>query len=129
MSRTLVNFFLDALLLALTLALVWTAVVLRFVFPSATRADGWALWGMDYDAWADVHFVLLGVFVFALLLHLMLHWNWVCSVVLTRLLRRPGKVDDGVQTLYGVGTLIAVVLVTLGLLIAAVLSVRPPPHL
>jgi hypothetical protein len=43
MSRTLINFFLDNLMLAITLALVWTAFVLRFVFPAATRAGGWAL--------------------------------------------------------------------------------------
>jgi hypothetical protein len=129
MSRTLVNFFLDCLLLALTLALVWSAILLRFVFPAATHAGGWRLWGMGYDAWADLQFALLGVFVFTVLLHLMLHWNWVCSVVVTRLLRRSGKLDDGAQTLFGVGTLIAFVLVTLGLLIAAVVTVRPPPHL
>lgn len=129
MSRTLVNFFLDCLLLALTLALVWNATVLRFVFPAGTHAGGWRLWGMDYDAWADLQFALLGAFLLSVLLHLMLHWNWVGSVVATRLLHRAGKLDDGAQTLFGVGTLIAFVLMTLGLLIAAVVTVRPPPPL
>jgi len=40
MSRTLLNFLLDTLLLLITLGLIWTACVLRFVFPTATRAGG-----------------------------------------------------------------------------------------
>ena len=127
MSRTLVNFCLDVLLLIITLALIWISCVLRFVFPPATRAVGWTLWGMDYDGWSNAQFVLLGLFVLAIVVHLMLHWSWVCGVIATRLLRRGGKVDDGIQTLYGVGTLIAVILATTGLLIAAQLMIRCPP--
>jgi hypothetical protein len=56
----------------------------------------------------------------------MLHWSWVCSVITTRLLRRSGKVDDGIQTLYGVGTLIAVILLTIGLVIVAEAMIRRP---
>jgi len=126
MSRTLVNFCLDALLLVITVGVIWTSCLLKFVFPLATRAGGWTLWGMDYDAWCDVQFGLLGAMVFAILVHLMLHWNWVCSVIATRLLRRSGKVDDGIQTLYGVGTLIAFILLATGLLIAAELTIHPP---
>jgi hypothetical protein len=49
-------------------------------------------------------------------------------VIAARLLRRGGKIDEGVQTLYGVGTLIVFVVSTTGLLIAAELMIRPPPH-
>jgi len=84
------------------------------------------LWSLDYDAWADLHFSLLAVIVFAILVHIMLHWSWVCSVITTRLLRRSGKVDDGIQTLYGVGTLIAVILLTIGLVIVAEAMIRRP---
>jgi hypothetical protein len=126
MSRTVVNFCLDVLLLAITVAVIWTTCALKFVFPPATRAGGWTLWGLDYDGWSDVQFGLLGAVALAILVHLMMHWNWVCSVIATRLLRRGGKVDDGVQTLYGVGTLIALILATAGLLIAAQVMIRPP---
>jgi hypothetical protein len=127
MSRTLINFCLDATLLAITLGVIWTTCVLRFVFPPASRAGGWTLWRVDYDGWSNVQAGLLGVIALAILVHIMLHWNWVCSVIATRLLRRGGKVDDGIQTLYGVGTLIAFVLATTALLIAAQLMIRPPP--
>lgn len=128
MSRTLINFFLDSLLLLITLGVAWSTCVLKFIFPRATHAAGWTLWGLDYNAWSDVQVGLLGLILLAILVHIMLHWSWVCGVIATRLLRRGGKVDDGIQTLYGVGTLIAFVLATTGLLIAAELMIRPPVH-
>jgi hypothetical protein len=128
MSRTLINFCLDALLLLITFGVVGTTCVLKFVFPRATRAGGWTLWGMDYDAWSDVQVGLLGTITLAILVHIMLHWNWVCGVIATRFLRRGGKVEDGTQTLYGVGTLIVFILATAGLLIAAELMIHPPQH-
>jgi hypothetical protein len=128
MSRTLINFCLDALLLLITFGVAWSTCVLKFIFPRATRAGGWTLWGMDYDAWSDVQGGLLGLILLAILVHIMLHWNWVCGVIATRLLRRGGKADDGLQTLYGVGTLIVFIVATTGLLIAAELMIRPPTH-
>jgi hypothetical protein len=102
--------------------------VLKFIFPRASRANGWTLWGMDYDAWSDFQTGLLGTIFLAILFHIMLHWNWVCGVIAVRFLGRSGKVDEGLQTLYGVGTLIVLLLATTGLLIAAEFTIRPPPH-
>ncbi len=126
MSRALLNFVLDVFLFLITVTLIATTCVLCFVFPPATAAAGWVLWGLDYDGWASLHFSLLAVMVFAILIHVMLHWNWVCSIITTRLLRRPGKLDDGVQTLYGVSTLILLVILLTTLIIAAQLSVYSP---
>lgn len=128
MSRTTVNLLLDTILLLLTLALAWSSCILKFVFPPATRAGGWVLWGMDYDGWSTFQAGLLGILLLAVVIHLMLHWNWVCSAIASRVLRRGGKVDDGIQTLYGVATLIGCVLVTTGLLVLADLMIRSPTH-
>jgi hypothetical protein len=126
MSRAILNFLLDTLLLLITLTLIAASCVLRFVFPAATTAAGWELWGLDYDGWASLQFYLLALIVFAILVHVMLHWNWVCSIISTRLLRRSGKVDDGVQTLYGVSTLMLLLLVIGVLILVAQLSIRSP---
>lgn len=129
MSRTLLNLLLDVLLLGITVALVGATCVLRFVFPPATAAGGWALWGLGYDAWADVQFGILCAIALAVLVHVMLHWNWVCGVIATRLLGRRGEArrsDDGSQTLYGVALLVAMLLILGGLLLAAQASIRPP---
>jgi hypothetical protein len=62
----------------------------------------------------------------------MLHWSWVCGVVITKILRRPAreaKLDDGVQTLWGVGVLIVVLNLLAALVGLAYLTVKPPPML
>ena len=129
-SRTLLNFWLDASLLVLLLTTAWSAVVVRFVFPPAAHAAGWTLWGWSYQQWSDFAFAALCLFALAVLLHVMLHWTWICGVVASHFLpRRNGKrrnVDDGTRTLWGVG-LIIVLLNLMGLaLAAAMLSVHGP---
>ena len=103
----------------------------RYVFPVATKTAGWTLWGLDYLVWIDIQFATLCVMLAAVLLHVMLHWTWVCGVVENWQRKRRGapagkKVDTGNRTLWGVGLLI-VLLNVLGLGIAiAALSVRGP---
>lgn len=129
LSRTAVNFLVDCLLLLLFLTLVWTSVVVRFVFPTGTTASGWTLWGWGYDVWAAFQFNTICLLALAVLLHVMLHWSWVCGVVAARLPRANRKKalpDDGIRTIYGVATLIVIVNVLGLLLAAAALSIRPP---
>jgi hypothetical protein len=129
MSRTALNFALDALLLTITVALLFVSAVLRFVFPLPTEASGWELWGHGYDGWANVQFGLLCLIAMAILLHVMLHWSWVCSVALTRLAgksAKEAKLDDGTRTIYGVGLLI-VLLTMIGICVAvASLTIHSP---
>jgi hypothetical protein len=128
-SRTAINFLLDSALLAVFLTLAWVSVVVRFVFPAGTAAAGWMLWGYGYDDWSALQFALLCLLALGVLVHLMLHWSWVCGVVSNRLSRwraKPERLDDGTQTLYGVGLLI-VALNIMGLAIAAAaLTIRIP---
>ena len=131
MSRTAVNFLLDSFLLVVFLLLLWVAVVVQFVFPAAAQAAGWTLWGWTYGQWQSFQFAVHGAMALAVLLHVMLHWSWVCGVVASRVSqirgRKRTKVDEGAQTLYGVGTLI-VILNIMGLAIAAaVLTIQGPP--
>lgn len=128
-SRTAVNFLLDLALLVVFLTLAWVSAVLRFVFPAGTSAAGWTLWGRGFDDWSAAQFALLCVLALGVLLHLMLHWSWVCGVVASRLSRWRGKSirpDDGVQTLYGVGLLIVLVNIVGLLLAAAALTIQAP---
>ena len=130
-SKTTINFWLDALLLVIFCLLMWTAVVTQFVFPPATRAEGWTLWGWTYEQWHTFQFGVVAAMAAAVLLHVMMHWSWVCNVAAGGLDglrgRKKQKVDEGMQTIYGVGTLI-VLLNILGIAVAAaLLTIQSPP--
>ena len=127
MSRPVFNLLLDTVLLIVFCLLVAAAVVGRFVFPPGPDARGWLLWGLDYDQWATIQFGLTSILALGILLHVMLHWSWVCGILAAKLARnKKAKIDDGTQTIYGVGLLI-VLLNLLGLAIAAAaLSIRGP---
>lgn len=121
-----INLALDAALLVSFVAVCITAVIVRFVFPPGPAAKGWTLWGLDYDAWGGLHFGLLAVFAFGILVHVMFHWSWVCNVLASRLIGRKARVDDGMQTIYGVALLI-VLLNVVGLAVAtAFLTIHGP---
>ena len=107
-------------------ALCFAAVVVRFVFPPGPAAAGWTLWGFDYDAWGGIQFALVAILAGGILVHVMLHWSWVCNVVASRLAGRGARVDDGLQTIYGVGLLIGLLLAVGTALAVATLTVKGP---
>ncbi len=128
--QTLINFWLDAILLLTFSVLIWISVVVQFVFPPAEAASGYLLWGLSLGQFMDIQFGVLAVFFLGIVLHLMLHWSWVCGVVGSKLLRTAdGKkraMDDGQRTIFGVGLMI-VLLNILGLGIAvAALAIQSP---
>jgi hypothetical protein len=128
-SKTIVNFVLDTVLLALVVMLLLIAAVLRFVFPAPTMSAGWKLWGYGYDAWSNFEFALVALFGLAILLHVMLHWAWVCGVLVSKVFRRTGPkqtLDEGQQTLLGVGLLIVVVNILGALVGVAYLTIQSP---
>jgi hypothetical protein len=118
----MLNFWLDAGMLVVFILLLWASTVVRFVFPPAVTAAEYTLWGWTVDQWIGFQYAVLCLFTFLILLHLMLHWTWVCGVLAARFLKRDqGKkrnVDDGTRTLWGVGLLI-VLLNIMGIGIAA----------
>jgi hypothetical protein len=129
LTRTDVNFWLDTTLLILFSVLIFVTVVVRFVFPPAEDAEGWSLWSGTMTDWLDAQFVVLALFTLGVVVHLMLHWTWICGVITQRVLPRQGKGrtwNEGLRTIFGVGLMI-VILNILGLLIAAAaLMIRHP---
>lgn len=116
--KTVINFWLDVVLLILFVVQAWMLAVLALVFPrDSTKAN---IWGFTASDWLDSLFVTFCVFAVAVVLHVMFHWNWVCGTIATKLLRRKAGKDDGSQTLIGVGFLI----VLLHIIGAAVLAAR-----
>jgi hypothetical protein len=126
-SKTTINFWVDFSLLLIFVALLAVTGVMIFVFPRPSASSGWAVGGMTYDAWALAQGVLIAVFALDVLLHLILHWSWVCGVVTHRFLSvrgKPAAMPDGIKTLYGVGTLVVVLTVVAGVIAWAEFAVR-----
>jgi hypothetical protein len=127
MPKTTLNFLLDLLLLLTFMTLAVTAVIVRFVFPPGTQADDWILWGAGYDAWAGLWFNFVAVLALLVLVHVMLHWSWVCGVVAQRLSKWRGKsvrIDEANQTVYGVGLLVVLFTISGIVIAAAALGLR-----
>jgi hypothetical protein len=129
-TRTSVNFLLDTILLVAVVTIAGTAAIVRFIFPGAKSAEGWTLWGWSRDDWLDFQFAAIAVFALLILLHVMLHWSWVCGVVSNKLSSWRGRqirINDASRTLWGAGLLILIVIL-LGLLLAvAAIMIRRAP--
>ncbi len=127
-SRTMINFWLDTLLMVAFVTLSIIAVIVQFVFPPGVAAKGWLLWGMNYGQWCSLQFSTLAVLGFGVIVHVMLHWTWVCGVIARKLMRRRELPDDGIRTVYGVGLLIALLLTGATLIGFAMLTIQMPPQ-
>ena len=117
---TIINFWLDVLLLILFMIQAWMFAVIHVVFPRGAASD-WTIWGATPLDWSESLFLTFCIFAAAIVLHVMFHWAWICGVVATRLLRRKAGKDDGSHTLIGVGLLVLLVHVLIvGILVTRV---------
>jgi hypothetical protein len=126
-SRNVVNFVIDSFTLLAMLAMVATGLLMRFVLPPGSRGGrGLGLWGLTRHDWGDVHFWLSVALGGLLVIHLLLHWTWVCTVVNTWLhpdrARRPA-VSAARRCVLGVGFILVLAAVLVGFLGIASASV------
>lgn len=129
MSRTAVNFLLDCFLLLVLVFLMWTTAVVQFIFPAGTKAVGWTLWGHGFDSWQRVQGIVFAVFLLSVLLHLILHWTWVCGFVAARIGKMQGRhisTNEATRTVYGVAMLAMILTVLGAAVLVAQLMVRAP---
>src|SRR4051794_8385223 len=114
MSRNAINFILDCCLLLAFLALLWTSIVLRGLFPAGPQAAEWRIFALDYDTWSKIQFGELVTMALLVLLHLIMHWTWVCGFVAARMSELVGRrltTNESTRTAYGVSLLIAILCV------------------
>lgn len=123
---SLINFWLDSALLVAILFVGWVSVMMQVVFPAPTSADGWELWGLSFNQWRDTQFFAMGACALLILEHLVLHWNWVCSVIATKVMGVKKRPDEAIQAMYGVGIFICIVIVMMGSILVAILTVKRP---
>ncbi len=112
MRRNVLNYLVDAVTLLAILGLAWTGLVIRYALPPGTGGRhggaGWALFGGSRHDWGDIHTGLAVTLGVLLLIHLGLHWSWVCRT--TRKLLpggdRAGTPSAWRENAYGAGALI-----------------------
>lgn len=123
-NKTLINFWLDFVLMVLFLTQSWLLAVVALVFP---RSDhGWTIWGGNVGDWTDALFVTSCVFAVGVVVHVMFHWTWICGTIATKLFHHKAGKDDGTQTLIGVAFLIFLLhVVGIAILAAKVGLTRP----
>ncbi|MFB3881518.1 MAG: c-type cytochrome [Armatimonadota bacterium] len=76
MGRTPLNYAIVALLAIAFLGLAFTGAQMGFVIP----LDIHALWGVSHRWWASVHLALALAFALAVVLHFVVHWDWLAIV-------------------------------------------------
>lgn len=80
MARGTLNFIIDAVTFMVMLTMIATGLLVRFVLPPGS-GERRSLWDYTRHDWGDVHFWLAVALGGLVLVHLALHWGWVCSLV------------------------------------------------
>lgn len=117
MKRSHLHLLIDALLFISVLGLVLTGLLMTFTLPAGSHQS--SVWGMTRHDWGDLHFwIAVGILAVGLV-HLVLNWGWVCSV-LAKLLRLDSAKPTLKRKLWsGLATVLAVTLLVGGFLFAA----------
>jgi len=116
MRRSAVNLLIDVITLLVFFAKVWTGCLMHYVLPAGGgRAHTLTLWGMNRHDYGNVHFYLALAMVALIIVHLWLHWPWVCSIM-SNLLGAP-QPKRFKRALYGMTLLLVMVIVTAGSLL------------
>ena len=83
-NKAKINYFLDLIIGLFFLVVAFTGLVLKFAFEENVRQGGYQVfWGItkhQWSAWHDVSGILMTVGV---LVHLILHWNWLVCMTKT----------------------------------------------
>jgi len=107
-TRNDTNFWLDLALLIVFMVVLAITGIIQFVFPTPADAGSWSLWGYDYRAWQLAQSISIAFFAVLVIVHLILHWAWVCGVISVRFSRHLGRrvrIVEPMLTLYGVAFL------------------------
>jgi hypothetical protein len=128
MKRTLLNLLIDGATALVVFGLIATGLVIRFALPPGSGSVR-ALWGLGRHDWGDVHFWMAAATAALLVIHVALHWSWVCTTVQHLVVRRgspPDQPSAWARNLYGAGFLVVLIAIFGGFIWLADSSVVPP---
>lgn len=93
MKRNTLNYLVDAATALAVIGLVATGLIIRLVLPPGS-GERRTLWGLGRHDWGDVHYWIVIAGGVLLMVHLALHWQWICTVTLGLLGRRAGGAGE-----------------------------------
>jgi hypothetical protein len=80
MNRTIANITIDIIAALLFLGMIATGYLLHFPLPPGSNKT-LSLWGYTRHQWGEAHFWISLGLLLVLLVHLVLHWNWIVTVI------------------------------------------------
>lgn len=96
MKKQHLNYIIDIFMLLVMLAIASIGFVIKYVLVSGSRR--WEIygnnveqsfWGMDRHGWGDVHLVMGIVLMVLLILHIILHFNWIICMTKKAIPTKP----------------------------------------
>jgi len=87
MKRNMLNFVVDVATALVMVGMIATGLVVRFVLPPGSGSRR-ILWGWGRHDWGDLHFWLAVAVGAVLVVHVALHWGWVCATVVGMVRKR-----------------------------------------
>jgi len=78
MNKNKLNYTIDFLLSVSFIVLAVSGLAIFFFLPSGVRQGGFQeFFGIEKNVWTDVHNWSGIIFILLILLHFILHWQWV----------------------------------------------------
>lgn len=77
MKRAILNLLVDALALLAAGAVVGTGLIMAYRLPPGRAGHGLSMLGWSRHEWGDVHLILAWVVIGLVVLHLLLHLEWL----------------------------------------------------
>lgn len=87
MTRATIGYVVNTLLAIMFLAIAFIGIVLGFFVTHGPRAGWRGVWGLNHDAWANLHLYLTLTLMALIVAHLVLHWGWLMRTARRRLPR------------------------------------------
>nr|HPQ81867.1 DUF4405 domain-containing protein [bacterium] len=80
MTRNSLNFWIDIALLVAMAALIATGAIMQFLLPPGS-GHFLMIFGMSRHGFGQIHAWLSVATVALIVVHIVLHWEWVCCLV------------------------------------------------
>lgn len=103
MKKNTPNFIVDLVSFIVLLCIFFTGVIMKYILPPGSGGRGYGYRGgaeadrvrqfisMTRHEWGSVHFYLAILFIILMIVHIVLHWNWIKNYLKTSLGFSYGK--------------------------------------